>query len=371
MHCDVDEGQSLSGGLKPKCDNAGRPFSRLSALNRLLQNLRGEATPRPPVWLMRQAGRYLPEYRALRANAKDFIQFCLTPDVAIEVTLQPVRRFGMDAAILFADILLVPYGLGQKVEFLEGEGPKLEPIRDAVALAKLSEARMADTLAPVMATVAGVRAALPARTALIGFAGAPWTVATYMIEGRGGTDYELSRTMAWSDPKLFANLLDTIVNATISYLLAQIEAGAEALQLFDSWAGAVPAPLFKSAVLAPTKRIVEAVKTRHPDVPIIGFPRAAGSHLARYAAETGVDAVGVDHMTDLAGAAQSMPPGVAVQGNLDPVLLLHGGTAMDKEIDRILQVMMGRPFVFNLGHGVLQPTPPDNVARLVSRVQGP
>lgn len=336
----------------------------------LLRALLGEALPRPPIWLMRQAGRYLPEYRALRANAKNFIDFCLTPELAIEVTLQPVRRFGMDGAILFADILLVPHALGQSVVFVENEGPRLEPIRDAAALAKLSDARLSETLWPVTQTIKGVRAALADNVSLIGFAGAPWTVATYMIEGRGGTDFENIRTMAWSKPKLFDALIDRLVDATTSYLLAQIEAGAEALQLFDSWAGAVPAALFERAVIAPTASIVKAVKARYPDIPIIGFPRAAGSHLARYAANTGVNAVGIDHMTDLAGASTAMPPGIAVQGNLDPVLLLRGGTAMKGEVERILRAMRGHPFVFNLGHGVLQPTPPEHVAELVALVRG-
>ncbi|HEX4533596.1 MAG TPA: uroporphyrinogen decarboxylase family protein, partial [Rhizomicrobium sp.] len=207
----------------------------------LLRSLRGEVLAHPPVWLMRQAGRYLPEYRALRASAKNFIDFCLTPELAVEVTLQPVRRFGMDAAILFADILLVPHALGQDVRFVEGEGPRLEPIRDAAALAKLSDARLTQTLSPVMETIKGVRAALPPDVALIGFAGAPWTVATYMIEGQGGSDYENTRRMAWREPQLFAALMDRLVDATAAYLIAQADAGAEALQLFDSWAGAVPA----------------------------------------------------------------------------------------------------------------------------------
>ena len=332
----------------------------------ILQNLRGEATVKPPVWLMRQAGRYLPEYRALRANAKNFIAFCLDPELATEVTLQPVRRFGMDAAILFADILLVPHALGQSVVFVENEGPRLEPIRDAAGLAKLSDARSAEILSPVMQTIRNVRAALPPNVALIGFAGAPWTVATYMIEGRGGTDYETTRAMAWGEPELFATIIDRITTATISYLAAQIEAGAEILQLFDSWAGAVPAPLFDSAVIAPTKRIVSALKAKYPGIPIIGFPRAAGSHVARYVAETSVNCVGIDHMTDLATASASVPKGVAVQGNLDPVLLLNGGMAMDREVARIIETMKDRPFIFNLGHGVMQPTPPENVARLVS-----
>jgi uroporphyrinogen decarboxylase len=333
-----------------------------------LQSLRGEITPRPPVWLMRQAGRYLPEYRALRAKAKNFIDFCLTPELAVEVTLQPVRRFGMDAAILFADILLVPHALGQGVRFVEGEGPRLEPIRDAAALARLSDHAGAEILAPVMQTIRGVRAALPPSVALIGFAGAPWTVATYMIEGQGGSDYENSRQMAWTQPKLFAGLMDRLVLATSDYLNAQADAGAQALQLFDSWAGAVPAGLFETAVIEPTARVVAAVKARHPGIPIIGFPRGAGAHLGRYVTGTGVDAVGVDHMTDLAWAARSVPDGTAVQGNLDPVLLLAGGTAMDDEIRRTLGAMKGRPFVFNLGHGVMQPTPPDHVARLVALV---
>jgi uroporphyrinogen decarboxylase len=332
----------------------------------ILQNLRGEATAKPPVWLMRQAGRYLPEYRALRANAKNFIAFCLNPELATEVTLQPVRRFGMDAAILFADILLVPHALGQSVAFVENEGPRLEPIRDAAALAQLSDARLAETLSPVMQTIRHVRAALPPDVALIGFAGAPWTVATYMIEGRGGTDYERTRALAWSEPDLFAAIMERIVTATISYLDAQIEAGAEVLQLFDSWAGAVPAPLFESAVIAPTKRIMSALKAKHPNIPIIGFPRAAGSHVTDYAAQTGVNAVGIDHMTDLAAASAAVPKGVAVQGNLDPILLLGGGPAMDREVLRIAETMKGKPFIFNLGHGVMQPTPTEHVARLVS-----
>jgi uroporphyrinogen decarboxylase len=336
----------------------------------LLRALKGDVAARPPIWLMRQAGRYLPEYRALRAKAKSFIEFCLTPEMAVEVTLQPVRRFGMDAAILFADILLVPHALGQKVAFVEGEGPRLEPIRDAHGLAQLSDAGLSETLAPVMETIKGVRAALPPETALIGFAGSPWTVATYMIEGQGGTDYETTRRLAWSEPAFFALLLDRIADATITYLTAQVDAGAEALQLFDSWAGAVPAPLFESAVLAPTAKIVRSVRAKHPGIPIIGFPRAAGSHVGVYATSTNVNAVGIDHMTDLQAAAKDVPDEVAVQGNLDPVLLLNGGEAMKEETQRIIETMKERPFIFNLGHGVIQPTPPEHVAQLVALVKG-
>jgi uroporphyrinogen decarboxylase len=319
---------------------------------------------------MRQAGRYLPEYRALRAKAPNFIEFCLTPELAIEVTLQPVNRFGMDAAILFADILLVPYGLGQIVNFVENEGPKLERIETQAALSKLSSARMAQSLEPVMKTVKGVRAALPSSVALIGFAGAPWTVATYMIEGEGGTDYERSRRMAWSEPALFQAIIDLLVDATIDYLRAQADAGCEVLQLFDSWAGAVPAPLFERAVIEPTARIVKALKDSNPEIPIIGFPRAAGSQLGRYAELTGVDAVGVDHMTDLVSATRAMPKGKAVQGNLDPIVLLAGGEVLKKETSRILGSMKGFPYIFNLGHGVMQPTPPEHVAQLVALIKG-
>jgi uroporphyrinogen decarboxylase len=336
-------------------------------VKKLLATLNGETTSQPPIWLMRQAGRYLPEYRALRANAKDFVQFCLTPELAIEVTLQPVRRFALDAAILFADILLVPHALGQKLWFAEGEGPRLEPVRDAASLAKLSY--NAAKLAPVMQTIKGVRAALPSDAALIGFAGSPWTVATYMIEGAGGSDHENIRRLAWTEPKFFAKLMDILVEATSTYLIAQADAGAEVLQLFESWAGAVPAGLFQSAVLDPTARIVAAVKAKHPAIPMIGFPRGAGSWLADYAKVTGVNGIGVDQMTDMAAVAKTLPRHIALQGNLDPLLLLAGGAAMREEAKRIMDAMAGRPFIFNLGHGVMQPTPPEHVAELVALIR--
>jgi uroporphyrinogen decarboxylase len=298
-----------------------------------------------------------------------FVDLCFTPELAVEVTLQPVRRFGMDGAILFADILLVPHALGQTLAFTPGEGPQLEPIRDAAGLARLSDARAAEILSPVMQTIRNVRAALPDGVTLIGFAGAPWTVATYMIEGRGKTGYENCRRMMWEEPKLFEALLDKLVDATAAYLIAQADAGAEVLKLFDSWAGAVPAPLFDLAVVAPTARIVKAVKARHPDIPIIGLPRGAGSHVVRYVAETGVDAVAIDHITDMASIAATLPAGVAVQGNLEPMLLMVGGASMETQARRILDAMTGRPFIFNLGHGVLQHTPPEHVARLVDIVK--
>jgi uroporphyrinogen decarboxylase len=319
---------------------------------------------------MRQAGRYLPEYRALRQKARDFVHFCLTPDLAIEATLQPIRRYGMDAAILFADILLVPHALGQGLSFVEGEGPKLPPIRDAAGLARLGGGKVLETLQPVMETLRGVRAALPGDVALIGFAGAPWTVATYMVEGEGGTDHSILRRMAWAEPDVFARLMDLLVEATSAYLIAQVDAGAEALQLFDTWAGSVPGPLFDAAVIMPAARIVAAVKAHRPDIPVIGFPRGAGLHLARYVRETGIDGVGIDLMTSLAEAAGQVPRSVALQGNLDPMLLLEGGARMEAEARHLVAAMRDRPYVFNLGHGVVQQTPPDHVGRLVDVVRG-
>ena len=339
-------------------------------VKKLLSVLKGEPQSPPPVWLMRQAGRYLPEYRALRANAPDFVAYCLNPEQATEVTLQPLRRFHLDAAILFADILLVPHALGQKLWFAEGEGPRLDPLQDAAAIAALNYD--AAKLEPVMQTIRNVRAALAAdasmaNAALIGFAGSPWTVATYMIEGKGGTDHEKIRALAWREPQTFARLMDVLVDATSRYLIAQADAGAEALQLFESWAATVPAGLFEAAVLNPTARIVANVKAKHPGLPIIGFPRGAGSWLTRYAEATGVDGIGVDQMTDI--AAVKVPSGVALQGNLDPVLLLQGGDAMRAEAKRLVTAMKDKPFIFNLGHGVMQPTPPEHVAGLVAAIR--
>ena len=339
-------------------------------VKKLLSVLKGAPQSPPPVWLMRQAGRYLPEYRALRANAPDFVAYCLNPELATEVTLQPVRRFQLDAAILFADILLVPHALGQKLWFAEGEGPRLDPLEDAAAIAALRYD--AGKLEPVMQTIKNVRTAMAADAkmadaALIGFAGSPWTVATYVIEGKGGTDHEKIRALAWREPQTFARLMDVLVDATSRYLIAQADAGAEALQLFESWAATVPAGLFEAAVLNPTARIVANVKAKHPSLPIIGFPRGAGSWLTRYAEATGVNGIGVDQMTDI--VAVNVPPGVALQGNLDPVLLLQGGGAMRNEARRLVEAMKDKPFIFNLGHGVMQPTPPEHVAELVAAIR--
>jgi len=319
---------------------------------------------------MRQAGRYLPEYQAVRAKAGSFLDLCYTPELAAEVTLQPVRRFAMDAAILFADILVICDALGQRVTFVEGGGPSLEPLRDAGDLERLSLDTAPARYAPVMETLRQAKAALPQGVALIGFAGAPWTVATYMIEGRGGTEFAATKRLSHEDPLLFRRLIELLVRATADYLVAQIDAGAEALQLFDSWAGALAEDDFAAWVIAPTRAIVAAVRAARPGVPIIGFPRAAGILYRDYAEETGVDAVSLSTNVPLAWAGKTLPERMALQGNLDPALLLVGGPPLDAAVDRIRQTAKGRPFIFNLGHGVMPATPPENVARLVARLRG-
>ncbi len=333
----------------------------------LLRVLAGEALDPPPVWLMRQAGRYLPEYRALRAKSGGFLDFCYAPAAAAEATLQPIRRFGLDAAILFSDILVVADGLGCKVEFREGEGPVLEPVT-AASLKSLSLSRVRGHLAPVYETVRRVRAALEPERALIGFAGAPWTVACYMAEGGGSRDFAAPKAWMWRDPASFTALIDLLVEATIDHLSAQIEAGADCVQLFDSWAGILPDAEFRAHVIAPTARIVRGVKRRYAGVRTIGFPRGAGPMLEEYAREAGVDAVGLDYTMPLE-AGRGVQRLVPVQGNLDPVLLLAGGTAMQARIREICRAFAGRPHIFNLGHGVLPPTPPEHVAALIAAVR--
>jgi uroporphyrinogen decarboxylase len=327
----------------------------------LLRVLAGETLERPPWWLMRQAGRYLPEYRALRAQAEDFIGFCRNPELAAEATLQPIRRFGMDAAILFSDILLIPRALGQTVGF-RGDGPALDAIADDKALAALSLAGL-DWLSPVYETIERVRGGLPAATALIGFAGAPWTVATYMVEGGSSRDFTRVKAWAYRDPDSFDRLIGLIEEATIAFLLRQIAAGVEVVQLFDSWAGILPEPAFARWVIAPARRIVTAVKARFPDCPIIGFPRGAGMLYRRYVEESGVTAVGLDTVVPLADAAvlQRIMP---VQGNLDPVALLAGGEALAQAVGEIRRSLAAGPHIFNLGHGILPETPPEHVAEL-------
>jgi uroporphyrinogen decarboxylase len=335
----------------------------------LLRALGGMPNETPPVWLMRQAGRYLPEYREIRAKAGSFLELCYDPEEAAEVTLQPVRRYAMDAAILFSDILVVPHAMGQSVAFREGEGPVLEPVRDLAAIEALDPEGVAGRLAPVYATVERVAAALPDAVALIGFAGAPWTVATYMVEGGSSKDFGEVKGLAYRDDGAFAVLIERLVRATVAHLLAQIEAGAEAVQLFDTWAGLLPEAEFERWCVAPTRAIVAGLRAKAPDVPVIGFPRGAAFHLERYVAETGVDAVGLDTTVPLSVAAR-LQAHCTVQGNLDPVLLVEGGAPMEKAARAILGALKGGPFVFNLGHGVLPQTPPEHVDQLLKVVRG-
>ncbi|HYM33525.1 MAG TPA: uroporphyrinogen decarboxylase [Candidatus Cybelea sp.] len=336
----------------------------------LLRALSGETLTRPPVWLMRQAGRYLPEYRELRTRAGSFLELCYTPELAAEVTLQPIRRFGFDAAILFADLPLVADALGQKLDYRDGEGPVLEPVRSVGDLARLDLARLHPRLAPVYETVRRVAQALPNDVALIGFAGAPWTVATYMVEGGGSPDHAITKRWALGDPEGFQRLIDLLSDAIAQYLLKQIEAGAEAVQVFDSWAGALPASDFRRWCIEPVARIVRTLKAQYPDVPVIAFPRGAGMHYAGFARSTGADAVSLDSAVPLEWAREHVQRDGCVQGNLDPQVLVIGGEAMRRETDRILQILGRGPLVFNLGHGIVPATPLEHVARLVEQVKG-
>jgi uroporphyrinogen decarboxylase len=339
----------------------------------LLRVLAGEQVWPPPVWLMRQAGRYLPEYRAVRATAPDFIALCTTPALATEVTLQPIRRYGFDAAILFSDILILPWALGHGLTFKEGEGPVMPPLRDEAGFRALTSSRLAEKTAPIMAAVRQIRAGLTRdgfdSTALIGFAGAPFTVACYMVEGGGSRDFAATRTLAWQNPSLFDRIIGLLTETTISYLSAQIEAGAEVLMLFDSWAGVLPPEQFRRYVIAPARRIVASLRQRWPGVPVIGFPRLAGLSIEAYAKETGVNAVGLDTGMDLTRVVPLLPKTVAAQGNLDPLALVAGGGALAVETQAILAAMRGHPFIFNLGHGIVPQTPPEHVAALIEMVR--
>lgn len=334
----------------------------------LLNTLRGENSASRPIWLMRQAGRYLPEYRALRAEKGGFLALVYDTDAAAEITLQPIRRFGFDGAILFSDILIVPYAMGQNLEFLVGEGPRLTPRLLDAQLAGLHA--VPERLSPIYETVAKVKAALGNGRTLLGFAGSPWTVATYMVAGEGSRDHHETRALAYRDPTAFQAIIDAITAVTIEYLVGQAKAGAEAIQLFDSWAGSLAPAEFERWVIAPNAAIVSAVRKRCPGLPIIGFPKGAGEKLPAYARETGVDAVGIDETIDPIWAASSLPEGMPVQGNLDPLLLLSGGDELEKQAERILRAFAGRPHVFNLGHGIGQHTPIGNVERLLAIVRG-
>ena len=337
---------------------------------RLMRVFAGEALSPPPIWLMRQAGRYLPEYRALRARAGSFLDLCYNSALATEVTLQPIRRYGFDAAILFSDILVVPDALGQSVSFLEGEGPRLEPIRSASDLARLQSSATRRKFGCVFETVARLRQDLPRETTLIGFCGAPWTVASYMVAGRGTPEQADARLWAYRQADALQPLIDLLCEVSIDYLSGQVSAGADVLQIFDSWAGSLPDDQFSRWVVAPTQRIVAALKQRHPSTPIIGFPRGSGVQAASYVVETGVDGVSCDTATPLAFMAGNLAARVVVQGNLDPLLLVAGGPALQQRTEQILLALAGKRFIFNLGHGIQPETPPENVALLLDLVRG-
>ena len=334
----------------------------------LLETLRGKRADQTPLWLMRQAGRYLPEYRALRAEKGGFLDLVYDSDAACEVTLQPIRRFGFDGAILFSDILIVPHALGQKLEFLAGEGPRLSPKLVDHALSGLEE--VPERLEAIYRTVTKVSAALGPETTMLGFAGSPWTVATYMVAGEGSRDQHQTREMAYRDPAAMQEIIDAIVESSIGYLSGQIKAGAEAVQLFDSWAGSLAPDQFERWVIAPNARIVAELKDLHPETPIIGFPKGSGEKLADYARETGVDAIGLDETVDPTWAHGILPSGMPVQGNLDPLILMSTPDAIAARAVTILETLRERPHVFNLGHGIGQFTPIANVEALVDAVRG-
>jgi uroporphyrinogen decarboxylase len=335
-----------------------------------LKALSGQPNVPPPIWLMRQAGRYLPEYREVRAKVASFLDLCRNPELAAEVTLQPLRRFDLDAAIVFSDILIVPYALGQKVEFVEGEGPKLDPIRDGNALAGLDAGRVGSNLAPVYETLKRVCASLPRNIPVIGFCGAPWTVATYMVEGRGSKDQAEARLFAYRNPDDFQRLIDLLVETSTDYLLGQVDAGARVVQIFDSWAGSLPEDQFARWCIEPTRAIVERLNASAPDIPIIGFPRGSGPLAVRYANESGVDAIGCDTSLPLAWIESELQPLLPVQGNLDPLLLVAGGPALDTRVKATLAALGKGPFIFNLGHGIQPETPIAHVERLIALVKG-
>ena len=336
----------------------------------LLAALAGERSPTPPIWLMRQAGRYLPEYRSIRARAASFLEFCYTPALAVEATLQPIRRFGFDAAILFSDILVLPDALGQRVAFEAGEGPKLDPIADEKGFARLGDVPDWTRLAPVFETLDRLRSALAAEVALIGFCGAPWTVASYMIAGEGTAEQAPARLFAYRRPRLFSLLIERLVDASAEYLSRQAAAGAEVLQIFDSWAGVLPPAEFERWCVAPVAALVAKVQAKAPGTPIIVFPRGAGSQLAKFADMPGIAAIGLDTAIEPSAAAQSLPARLALQGNLDPLALVAGGRALDEGVDRTLAGFRTRAHIFNLGHGVAPDTPVEHVDHLIARVRG-
>lgn len=335
----------------------------------LLETVLGKRQQKPPMWIMRQAGRYLPEYRAVRQTVGSFLELCYSPDLATEVTLQPLRRFDLDAAILFSDILVIPDALGQSVSFETGEGPRLDPVTPD-NLARLQPEQVLIKLQPVLETVARLHAALPPDKTLIGFCGSPWTVATYMIGGRGSTDQAAARKFALEHPEAFVTLLDILVEASVRYLLAQFAQGADVVQLFESWALNLDEEAFRAWVIEPNRRIVDAVRRERPGAPIIGFPRGAAGMLAEYAEQTGVNCIGLDYATPVAFAAKSLPHDLGVQGNLDPLRLVVGGEQMKARAEAIISAFSDRPHIFNLGHGIVPETPIEHVEQLVRIVKG-
>lgn len=345
-------------------------MERLGSASKLVSTLHGNPNQIPPVWLMRQAGRYLPEYRQIRSQAGSFLNLCYSPDLAAEVTMQPIKRYDFDAAILFSDILVVPHALGQNVSFVEAEGPCLDPVENAQDLLKLDPARTSAKYSVVCETVDKIRHRLSSDKALIGFCGAPWTVATYMVAGRGTTDQAPARNLAYRDPEIFSQLIDILTETSIDYLSQQIAAGVNVVQIFDSWAGNLPDSEFDRWVVQPTRKIVTTLNSSHPDIPVIGFPRAAGTNALYYIRETGVHCIGCDTSMALNFMKDTLAPTqVVLQGNLDPLLLVTGQQAMEDRINDILEAMRDTPFVFNLGHGIVPQTPPDNVARLVETIR--
>lgn len=335
----------------------------------LLSALHGQTVSPPPLWLMRQAGRYLPEYRTTRAEAGGFLNLCFDPVKATEVTLQPIRRYGFDGSILFSDILIVPHALGQAVTFEAGEGPRLQPIRSVTEIPAFNPAAFDEKAAPVYAAVKSIRAALPAETTFLGFAGAPWTVATYMVEGGSSKDYANAKKWFFRAPEEFGALINRITEATIHYLSRQVEAGVDVIQIFDSWAGALAAEDFIRWVIEPNRKIVSALKERYPGLPIICFPRGAGLMYLDFTRTVRPDGISIDTTIPVEWAAKTLQPLACVQGNLDPLALVAGGQALTDGIDRICRALKNGPFIFNLGHGILPETPPDHVAQLVARVR--
>jgi len=331
--------------------------------------LTGRRQAVPPLWMMRQAGRYLPEYREVRAKAGSFLDLCFAPEFAAEVTLQPIRRFGFDTAIIFSDILVVPYALGRDVRFEAGEGPRLDPLDTPDKIATLAGEADFTKLEPVYEALSRVRAALPQTTALIGFCGAPWTVATYMVAGQGTPDQAPARLLAYRHPDAFAIIIDALVDTSIAYLIRQLEAGADALQIFDTWAGVLPPREFARWSVEPTRRIVEGVRKSRPDAKIIGFPRGAGAQLPDYVAATGVDAVSIDWTAEPSLIREHVQSKVAVQGNLDPLALIAGGAALDQAIDDVLANYASGRLIFNLGHGIQPETPIAHVEQMIARVR--